>query len=485
MENNTLQNEIITEQDENNGVLTSMRNKVVSFNASINNCCIYKVPELMLKGYEYFYQPLVMSIGPIYYKDAKLALMQEVKWIYLNSFLQHPENANRNLNTYVDYVRGKEEEIRKCYQQEFKLSNDEFVEMVVLDATFLVYCLLSSVLVGFDEPLVVFHCQAFRRRRSDICGRQLDTVEDVQVLVRNKIFINSLGSDEDVVNLFNNIGKNVISSHKVYSNVSNDLNCYASKRRNQWMAILRSKYFNHPWAIILLQLSSTTSPTAIAECFEDSCRCCHVSYCNKITDLNIFTVLRLRKRHLKAETGYYSIRHLCYTAKQLKDAGVTFVAGETDNPLDITFDNGKLTISKLIIQDSTESYLRNLVYFEQCHYHRDSYFIDYIIFLDQLIDTVEDVQVLVKNKIFRNQLGSDEDVVKLFNNIGKNVIGSNKVYSNVSNALNCYASKRRHRWMAILRSKYFNHPWVILSVIAAFMLFVLTLLQTIATYLYK
>ncbi|XP_021737830.1 UPF0481 protein At3g47200-like [Chenopodium quinoa] len=194
---------------------------------------------------------------------------------------------------------------------------------------------------------------------------------------------------------------------------------------------------------------------------------------------------RLRKRHLKTKADYNSFRHLRYTAKQLNDAGVTFVAGETDNPLDVTFVNGILRISKLNIYDETESHLRNLVYFEQCHYLKDTYFIDYIFFLDQLIDTVEDVEVLVKNKIICNDLGSDDDVVKLFNNIGKNVIVSWKNYYDVSDDLNRYASTRRHKWMAILRSKYFNHPWTILSVIAAIILFVLTLLQTIAAYIYK
>ncbi|XP_021737865.1 UPF0481 protein At3g47200-like [Chenopodium quinoa] len=154
MENNTLQNEIIV-QDENNGVLTSMHKKLDSLNVSFNeDWCIYKVPEYLLKGYEYFYQPLLMSIGPVFYKDPKLEPMQKVKWIYLKRFLQHPENACQNLNPYIDYVRDKKGEICRCYQQESRLSSDEFVEMIVLDAAFLVYHCLMNWFYSFDEPLV-------------------------------------------------------------------------------------------------------------------------------------------------------------------------------------------------------------------------------------------------------------------------------------------------------------------------------------------
>ncbi|XP_021737864.1 UPF0481 protein At3g47200-like [Chenopodium quinoa] len=218
-----------------------------------------------------------------------------------------------------------------------------------------------------------------------------------------------------------------------------------------------------------------------------------VSYIHKalsfffLSSLCCIKLLRRNQHHLKRDEaeadGTNLIRRLCYSAKQLKDSGVTFVASsESDNPLDITFANGKLNITKLEIHDNTETYLRNLIYFEKCHHLGSSYFIDYVIFIDALVDTVEDVQVLVKNKILSNHLGSDEDVVNLFNNIGKKVPVSYEVYSDVSDALNRYASTRRNRWIAILRSKYFNHPWVILSVIAAIILFVLTLLQTVASF---
>ncbi|XP_021758169.1 UPF0481 protein At3g47200-like isoform X2 [Chenopodium quinoa] len=449
MENNTLQNEI-TEQDENNGVLlTSMRKELDSLNVSFNeNWCIYKVPEFILKGHEYFYQPLVMSIGPVFYKDPKLEPMQAVKWIYLDSFLQHPSNnARHSLNPYIEYF------------------NDEFVKMIVLDAAFLVYLFLSTTLpLSFYVPLVGNNLRA----KMIYVKRDLFRLENqIPYFVLKEFFDIAFGNTctpnpliiVTIVFIFS-VGIKIPGEKAIISIIEDDkIEHLLDLRRMCCCLSLSTPLRNQP----------NTNPTTDSD-----------SYIHKLLSLIYPSSLsnRLHKRHLKTKTNdYHSTGRLCYTAKQLFDAGVTFMAGETDNPLDITFDNGKLTISKLIIQDSTESSLRNLVYFEQCHYLEDTYFSDYIIFLDQLIDTMEDVQVLVKYKIVCNHLGSDDDAVKLFNNITKNVIERrNNNYFDVGDALNRYASTRRNRWMAILRSKYFNHPWTIMSVIAAIILFVLTLL---------
>lgn len=179
-----------------------------------------------------------------------------------------------------------------------------------------------------------------------------------------------------------------------------------------------------------------------------------------------------------------SKNHLSFTAKQLKDAGVKFVkSGNDKNSLHITFADGKLEIPNLMLDDYTEPFLRNILFLEQCRYPRNSYFIDNIFFLDELIDTAEDVHILVQNNILENHLGSDEAVVSLINGIGNNLnLMCNYYYSDVCCALNDYASTRRNKWKAILKTKYFKHPWAIISVFGAFILFILTLLQTIASF---
>uniref|UniRef100_A0A803L924 Uncharacterized protein n=1 Tax=Chenopodium quinoa TaxID=63459 RepID=A0A803L924_CHEQI len=414
-------------------------------NVCFKKCCIYKVHEFILKGHESFYQPSMMSIGPVYYKDTKLESMQELKWIFLDCFLQHPDNACRSLNTYIDYVRTRGREIRSSYQHQSRLSSDEFVEMIVLDAAFMIYLFFMSInRPSFKLPFMGNNLAAqlnysimdLFRLENQIPYFVLKGIYDIafgNVYQPNTLII-------AILSLISKIGVGI---------PGNTMSCCLTSS---------TPLHNQPNT----NNRRSTDPSSV--------------FCQH------------QQRHIKIESDDDSIGRLWYTAKQLIDAGVTFVEGESNNPLEVTFTKGKLTISKLKILDSTETNLRNLVYFEQCHYDVDTYIIDYIIFLDELIDTVEDVQVLVRSNILSNRLGSDDDVVKLFNNIGKNVLFDSSRYRNYSDVcrdVNRYASSRQNKYMAILRSKYFNHPWATLSVIAAFFLFVLTLLQTTAAYIYK
>lgn len=49
-------------------------------------CCIYKVPTILLKGKEEVYTPLLISIGPIHHNNKKLEEMQEHKQRYFHFF---------------------------------------------------------------------------------------------------------------------------------------------------------------------------------------------------------------------------------------------------------------------------------------------------------------------------------------------------------------------------------------------------------------
>uniref|UniRef100_A0A803M9Z3 Uncharacterized protein n=1 Tax=Chenopodium quinoa TaxID=63459 RepID=A0A803M9Z3_CHEQI len=79
------------------------------------------------------------------------------------------------------------------------------------------------------------------------------------------------------------------------------------------------------------------------------------------------------------------------TVERLKDAGIKFEVAKNGSLLDIEFSNGVLRIPKLEVEDHTESLLLNLSALELCHYHFDSYIIDYIVLMDVLITTLKDV----------------------------------------------------------------------------------------------
>ena len=104
---------------------------------------------------------------------------------------------------------------------------------------------------------------------------------------------------------------------------------------------------------------------------------------------------------------------------------------------------------------------------------------NYTIFMDCLINTTEDVKMLRHMGIIKNCLGNDEVIANMINNIGNHVTCSTSSYKKVYEDVNEHCSKRRNKWRAYLKNKYFSNPWLIISFLAATVLLLLTLAQTI------
>ncbi|MBA0671348.1 hypothetical protein Goklo_025222 [Gossypium klotzschianum] len=191
-----------------------------------------------------------------------------------------------------------------------------------------------------------------------------------------------------------------------------------------------------------------------------------------------------------------SSRNWMPSATELEDAGIHFSGvsiqnmqnqeqGEK-NKFEITFDNAtkELKIPTLEVDDSTEREFRNYMVHEQfLPLGVPTYFVDYVIFMDELINTGKDVELLRKSKIIDNWLGNDEAVTKLFNKLGDSIYYSREDfhYKNIVIQVNnhCEIKCNIWKWMAKLKKDYFNTPWSPISFLAAFVLLVLTTVQTI------
>ena len=100
--------------------------------------------------------------------------------------------------------------------------------------------------------------------------------------------------------------------------------------------------------------------------------------------------------------------------------------------------------------------------------------------MEYLIKSVEDVDLVIRRRIIINQLSSNTTVVTLFNNVCKRITSvENNRYSSIFRELNAYNAVRHHSWIAILRLNYFSTLWRGVATIAAVVLLVLTLIQTI------
>ncbi|KAL5574236.1 hypothetical protein UlMin_023833 [Ulmus minor] len=171
------------------------------------------------------------------------------------------------------------------------------------------------------------------------------------------------------------------------------------------------------------------------------------------------------------------------SATTLEEFGVVFKKAEKGAKLrDITFtkNGGLLKIPQLMISDRTETIFRNLVAYEK--YIEKSDFTDYLFFMDCLINSPKDVELLRHRGIIENMLGDNEYVSLMFNKICSYVvteISTDSDFDGLCQDINEYSARRRNKWMAKLQRQYFSSPWSSISVLAAIVLLGLTTVQTV------
>ncbi|XVF73503.1 hypothetical protein PTKIN_Ptkin12aG0206700 [Pterospermum kingtungense] len=170
-----------------------------------------------------------------------------------------------------------------------------------------------------------------------------------------------------------------------------------------------------------------------------------------------------------------------YSATMLHEAGVRFKAVDKNSLLDVEFEKGELRIPSFFLGFRIEAAIRNVMILEQCHYPKKAYFCSYIQFLDSLIDTDKDVDLLVNNGIIDNGMGSSATVTDKINTL---MVGIPRAqlptcYAQIGNSLNKYYDNFWNRTVATLRHVYFNNLWRGTGTVAAFIVVLLTLTQTV------
>ncbi|KAI8011365.1 UPF0481 protein [Camellia lanceoleosa] len=170
------------------------------------------------------------------------------------------------------------------------------------------------------------------------------------------------------------------------------------------------------------------------------------------------------------------------SAIELHEAGIKFKKVEEGSLFNIKFVNGTIEIPTLEFDDNTESFLRNFIAYENylpVHDTSRKYFTAYMNFMDFLVNSSEDVEILSHHGIIHDLLGDNAVVSTMLSKLGNNIVIPFFGYPEVYNNVNKHCEERWNRWLAILRRDYFNTPWALISFLAALLLLVLTVVQTI------
>ncbi|VAI47517.1 unnamed protein product [Triticum turgidum subsp. durum] len=172
------------------------------------------------------------------------------------------------------------------------------------------------------------------------------------------------------------------------------------------------------------------------------------------------------------------------SAEELYEAGVRFKRSRTSSLLDISFHRGVLRLPAIVVDDTTEYMLLNLMAFERLHAGAGNEVTAYVFFMDNMIDTAADVALLTCRRIVHNTVGSDKAVAKLFSGMSRDVVlEPQSALDDVHRQVNAYCRKRWNRWRANLVHTYFKSPWSFLSLAAAVFLLGMTIMQTVYTVL--
>ncbi|CAH8382279.1 unnamed protein product [Eruca vesicaria subsp. sativa] len=424
--------------------------------------CIYRVPYYLQENDNKSYFPQTVSLGPYHHGKKRLRPMDRHKWRAVNKILKR---TNQNIKMYIDAMRELEEKARACYEGPFGLSSNEFIEMLVLDGCFVLE-LFRGAVEGFTQLGYARNDPVFAMRGSmHSIQRDMIMLENqLPLFVLNRLLELQLGTgnqtglvaqlavrffdplmptDEPMTKTDQSKLENYMSKDKAFDPFADmgELHCLDVFRRS------------------LLRSSPKPEPRLSRKRWS--------SWNTRVAD----------KRR----------QQLIHCVTELREAGIKFRRRKTDRFWDIQFNNGYLEIPRLLIHDGTKSLFLNLIAFEQCHIDSRNDITSYIIFMDNLIDSHEDVSYLHYCGIIEHWLGSDSEVANLFNRLCEEVVfdTEDSYLSRLSVEVNRYYNQKWNAWRATLRHKYFNNPWAIVSFCAAVILLVLTLSQSFfAAYAY-
>ncbi|KAL7231754.1 hypothetical protein ACSBR2_009899 [Camellia fascicularis] len=415
--------------------------------------CIYRVPQCLLKSDDKAYIPRTVSLGPYHHGRRDLRTMDCHKWRALHRVLKRTQH---DISLYLDSIKELEQDARACYEGTISLSSNEFVEMMVLDGCFILE-LFRGAIEGFKKLGYSRKDPIFAMRAS------MHSLQRDMIMLENQIPLFIL---DRLLGLEN-----------------------GDPHQRGLVAKLAIQFFDP-----LMPTDESLTSSSSSSSFKNLTMFDPFAEQGGLHCLDVFRRSLMRvgpkpvPKHWINRWSWQANRvvadkrrqQLVHCVTVLREAGVKFKKEKTDRFWDIKFKDGTLSIPRLLIHDGTKSLLLNLIALEQCHLDCNNDITSYVIFMDNLINSPADVAYLHYHGIIEHWLGTDGEVVDLFNRLSEEVLFDidGSFLSQLSEQVNRYYNYRWNAWRASLRHNYFNNPWAIISFLAAVVLLLITFTQT-------
>ncbi|KAF3786156.1 UPF0481 protein [Nymphaea thermarum] len=384
--------------------------------------CIYKWPtDLNITSSMSMHRtPHLASLGPYHHGEEHLQPMEHHKKRALYRILRR---SGVSLHSFLDSLKGIEQELRDSYDNlDPKLPTDSFLRMMLLDGCFIIELLCSVKEDSSDKYEPIFSTK----------GKLIETVfSRDMLLLENQIPLLVLRKLVEVGKLcdVNSDDLNQMISQIDRSNFPFHANMYIQLISQIYGLNQMDGHSSHILDIyrkcLIMDNTMEEQTTSYVEGFIKSVCLRYEPWLHVIGKgikrmlLAIpILVFRILGKQISKPGNMRS-------AMRFHEAGVVFKKAKPCSGLKIAFDeeHGVLTLPFIDIDDNTAAIYMNLMAFERMHPQLTGNYVvtSYASFMDDLIDTVEDVSLLCSRGIAKNHLGSDEDAANVFNKLGDGI----------------------------------------------------------------
>ncbi|XP_059668346.1 UPF0481 protein At3g47200-like [Cornus florida] len=191
------------------------------------------------------------------------------------------------------------------------------------------------------------------------------------------------------------------------------------------------------------------------------------------------TIVGNESGHEQCTDNWYTFRNV----KELKEVGIHLRPAKTSFLTDIHYEHqglsGRLNLPPITVDDATNAKFMNLIAYEMCPDASDEIWVtSYVCFLDSLIDHADDVKELRSAGILHNHLGSDDEVAKLFNEMGTDLVPQPCAYSFVKHAIQNHYNSKRLNYIAQFKHQHLKNPWTMIALIGGILALFFSGVQT-------
>ncbi|KAB5564748.1 hypothetical protein DKX38_004802 [Salix brachista] len=401
---------------------TSMKNVLWSKRS------IYKIPAPVTALNETAYMPQTVSFGPYHHDGIHLKPMEEHKKRALGYFLNSTE---KSLPSIVGSLNEEIQVLKDSYDmlgESWKNDKSKFLQLMILDGCFM----LEIIRLG-TRPLDDSANDPIFSSHGSLC--MVPYIRRDMLLLENQLPMLVLYK---LVGVESDGAKDVESVNKLVHN------------------------FFYPNASV-----------------SNLGKCLHVLDLYRKSLLQGDPIRKMRRPRVKGGL-HGDDNDIIRSATEINEAGIQFKKSKIKSLKEISFHRGVLELPVIVVDDFTEAIFLNLMAFERFHAGAGSEVTSYVFFMDNIIDNERDVALLNSKGIIQNAIGSDKAVAKLFNSLSTDIaLEPNRNLQVVQMHVHAYCKKPWNAWRANLIHTYFRNPWAILSVIAALILFALTIVQTV------